>query len=112
MQIIFKQVYLTHGQDHNGYYHSGNIQIFRTGSTVSWDCRIHWLHFYRGVRPLLHQECAGYDIKQSDGEFPVMQKLWGMHNSPTLPSLPGPLWPRVVAPDSVLSMGQREKFDI
>ena len=29
-----------------------------------------------------------------------------------MPSLPGPLWPRVVAPDSVLSMGQLELFAI
>ena len=34
--------------------------------------------------------------KQSDGEVPVM------------PSLPGPPWPGVVAPDRVLSMGQTE----
>ena len=28
--------------------------------------------------------------------------------TPLLPSLPGPLWSRVVAPDRVLSMGQIE----
>ena len=31
---------------------------------------------------------------------------------PLLPLLPSPLWPGVVAPDSVLSMGQIELFDI
>ena len=37
-----------------------------------------------------------------------MLELWGMWNTPSLPSLPGQLWPEVVAPDRVLSMGQRE----
>ena len=51
-------------------------------------------------------ERPGYDTKQSDGEVPVMLELWGMWSTPSLPSLPGPLWPGVVAPDMVLSMGQ------
>ena len=54
----------------------------------------------------------GYDIKQSDGEGPVILKLWGMRSTPSLQSLPGPLWPRVVALDRVLSMGRIEVFDI
>ena len=40
-----------------------------------------------------------YDAKQSDGEVPAMLKLWGMRSPPSLPSLPGTLCPRVVAPD-------------
>ena len=40
-----------------------------------------------------------HDTKQSDGEVPVVQELWGM------PWLPDPLRPGVVAPDRVLSMG-------
>ena len=31
-----------------------------------------------------------------------------MQSTPSSPSLPGPLWPRVVAPDRVLSVGQIE----
>ena len=50
-------------------------------------------------------ECPGYDTKQSDGEVPAMLELWGMQSTPLLPSLPGPLWPGVVAPDRALSMG-------
>ena len=50
-------------------------------------------------------ECPGYDTKQSDGEAPVMLALKGIWSTPLLPSLLGPLWPRVVAPDRVLSMG-------
>ena len=53
----------------------------------------------------LCNECPGYDTKQSDGEFPVIPGLWGIRNTPSLPLLPGPLWPGVVAPDRVLSMG-------
>ena len=44
-------------------------------------------------------ECPVYDTKQSDGEAPVMLKLWGMQSTPLLPSLSGPFWPRVVAFD-------------
>ena len=32
-----------------------------------------------------------------------------MQSTPSLPSLLGPLWPGVVAPDRVLSMGQIEQ---
>ena len=37
-----------------------------------------------------------------------MLELWEMQSSPSLQLLPGPLWPRVVAPDRVLSMGQNK----
>ena len=50
-------------------------------------------------------ECPGYDTKQSDGEVPSLLEIWGMRSTPSLPSLPGPLWPGVVAPDRALSMG-------
>ena len=67
---------------------------------VGWSCRIHRLLLCRGVR---HSpppnECPGYDTKQSDGEVPAMLELWGMWSTPSLSSLPGPLWPGVVAPD-------------
>ena len=73
---------------------------------VGWSCRIHWLHLCREVRP--HQRVSWIDSKQSDGEVPVMLKLWGMQSTPSLPSLQGPLLPGVVAPNRVLSMGQIE----
>ena len=37
-----------------------------------------------------------------------MLELWRMWSTPSLPSLPGPLLPGVVAPDWVLPMGQIE----
>ena len=64
---------------------------------VGWGCRIHRLLLCRGVR--LPNECPRYDTKQSDGEVPVILELWRMRSTPLLPSLPGPLWPGVVAPD-------------
>ena len=71
--------------------------------SVEWGSRIHRLHLCRGVR--LPNECPGYDIKQSDGEVPLMLEFWVMRSIPLLLSLPGPPWTRVVAPDRVLSMG-------
>ena len=50
-------------------------------------------------------ECPRYDTEQSDSEVPVMLGLWGMRSTPSLPLLPGPHWPSVVAPDRALSMG-------
>ena len=41
-----------------------------------------------------------------------MLELWGMQNTPSLPSLPGPLWVGVVAPARVLSTCQIEWLDI
>ena len=49
------------------------------------------------VRPP-RNECPGYDTKESDSEVPVNLELWGMWSAPSLPFLPGPHWPRVVAP--------------
>ena len=82
--------------------------ILNDNCPVGWGGRIHQQHLCRGVRPPTHNNCSGYDTKQSDGEVPVMLELWGMWSTPSLPSLPGLLWLRVVAPDRVLSMGQIE----
>ena len=41
-----------------------------------------------------------------------MLELWGMWSTPLLPLFAGPLWPRVVASDRVLSKGQIELSDI
>ena len=57
----------------------------------------------RGKNP--PNECPGYNTKQSEGEVQVMQEPWGTRNTPSLPLLPGPLWPGMVAPDRALSIG-------
>ena len=41
-----------------------------------------------------------------------MLELWRIRNTPSLPSLPGPVLPEMVAPDRVLFWGQIELFDI
>ena len=50
-------------------------------------------------------ECPRYETKQTESEASVMLKLWGTQSTSLLPSLLGPLWPRVVAPDRILSVG-------
>ena len=45
------------------------------------------------------QQVSWYDTKQSGGEVLVMLELWEMRSTPLLPSLPGPPWSGVVAPD-------------
>ena len=57
-------------------------------------------------------ECLGYEAKQSEGEASVMLELLGMWHTPSMPSPPRPFWARVVAPDRVLSMAQRELCDM
>ena len=60
-------------------------------------------------RNQLHSnECPAEDTKQSDCEAPVLVDIWGMRSTPSLPSLPDPLWAGVEAPRMVLSMGQIE----
>ena len=76
---------------------------------VSWDCRICQLHFCRGVTlfsPLLSNECPGYGIKPSDGE--ALQEIWGMWSTPSLPLLPGSLWPGMVVPVRIPFIDQIE----
>ena len=61
--------------------------------------------FFHYVSAKLHL-WPDYDTKQSDGEVPEMQWFGGMRSTPSLPLLPSPLWPGVVAPDRTLSMGK------
>ena len=56
-------------------------------------------------------EYPRYDIRKADGEVPVLV-LWRIWSTYSLPLLQSPLWPEVVAPDTVLSVGQIELLDI
>ena len=40
-----------------------------------------------------------------------MLEVWEMRGTLSLPSLPGPFWPEVIASDRVLFMDQMEQFD-
>ena len=71
---------------------------------VGWGYRLYRLHLCRRVKSTSN-ECPVYDTKQSDGEVPVMLQLWGMRSTSSLPLLPGPLFPGMVAPDRALFMG-------
>ena len=84
-----------------------------TASSKIWTevaVRIHRLHLCRGLRHPHFPKSPWYDIKQSDDEAPVLEP-WGMWSTPSLLSLPGPLWPGVVVSDRVLSMSQKKLFD-
>ena len=74
---------------------------------AGWGCRIHQLHLCWGVRlpsPLI--ECSEYGIKQIDGEALVLLELLGMGSTSSLPLLPVPFWPGMVAaPDKGLIYG-------
>ena len=56
-------------------------------------------------RLLLCNESPQYDTKQSDGQIPIMLKIWGNAEYPFIAIA---LWHGVVVYDRALSMGQRE----
>ena len=103
-QIIYSVRETNHFQNTKMPYH------LNTYCPVTWGCRIHQLLLCKGVRPHHHQQQVSwiYDTKQSDVEVLVMLVLWWMQGILSLPLLPGSLWPRLVAPDRVLSMSQIE----
>ena len=72
--------------------------------TMNEHCPVGWAPNAPLHRNKTSLECPGYDTKQSDGEVSIMQELWGMQSTPSLPSLQSPFWPI----DRVLSMGQIE----
>ena len=54
------------------------------------------------------KEYPVYNPQQSDSEALVMPGGWEMWSTPLLPSIPGPLWPGVIASAGVLSVDQIE----
>ena len=76
--------------------------------TSTWlPSRIHWLHVCRGVRPppqrvsKLWHYTIWWWVARNAG-------IWGMQITSSLPFLPGPPRPGVVAPNRVLSLGPIE----
>ena len=65
-----------------------------------------------GKSPPPSNKCPRYEIKQSNGEAPVMLELWGMQSNPSLPPLPCPFWSGVVPPDRILFVNQIGLYDI
>ena len=72
---------------------------------VGWGWRIHRLHLCKEVKKT---PTSVLNMTLNDLIVPEMLELWGMWNDPSLPSLPGPLWYGVVAPDRGLSIGRIE----
>ena len=98
-KVLFNRVKTFSDTNLYVFYQYVKVTVLLCGTCpVGWGCRIHRLLLCRGVNPL-HNECPVNDAKQSDGEVPAMLELWGMWSTPLLPSLPGLLWPGVVAPD-------------
>ena len=48
----------------------------------------------------------------TDGKVPVMLELWGMRSTPSLPLLPDPVRPGVVAPDKGLIYGSNKTIPL
>ena len=81
------------------------VYIFSTDLNVYIYSR---LILCKGIRLSTTNECPVCDIKQSDGEVSVMPELRLLLTTLSLPSLPGPLWPGMIAPDRVQSTSQIE----
>ena len=75
---------------------------------VAWGCRIDKPNLWKGTTSSLTNVCPRSHTEQSDSEVPIMLERWGTQSTPSLESRQVTLWPGVVAPDRVLSMGQKE----
>ena len=113
--IIVCAVLSKHGPTFSGFKNHCSCKYLQNLSTngcltkvkdcpVGWGCRIHRLHLCRGVGPP-PQWVSCNDTKQSDSKVSVMLGLSVMRSTPSLPLLPGPLWPGVIVPDRALSTG-------
>ena len=79
---------------------------------------IYRLHLWRRLRPSTttttttkkKNDCPGYDTRLFHGEVPIVE-LWRMWSTRSLPLLLSTLWPRVVAPVRVPSIGQIKIFN-
>ena len=63
------------------------------------------------IPPTPANKCPDYDTKKSDSKVSVKYELWGMRSTPSVPSLPGPLWPREVAPERVQYIYERKSVN-
>ena len=97
--IFYIYIYIYIDTQTDSYAHTHIHTAPSAGAVQYTDCTSAWEY----PPP---NECPGYDTKQSDGEVPLMLELWEMRSTPSLASLPGPLWLGVVAPDRVLSMAK------
>ena len=107
-QGVFKEKYSPKSTLFGPFSDDGVNFLDRRGWMVSWGCRRHQLHLSRRVRTPSTDKCP--DMKLNN----LMVRLqWCWHFGEcrvpsSFPSLPGPLWPGLVALDRALSMGHIE----
>ena len=97
--FMYESIHTSPQPNTNEYTHVHSWTYLPAGAVEYTDCTV--------GKPLPYK-CPVYDTKQSNGDAPVMLEFWGVRSTLLLPSLPGSLWPGVVAPDRALSMGQIE----
>ena len=76
--------------------------------TLSMRLRIRWLYPLQKGKTL-KKGCSGYVTAASDNEALIL-KIWGVWSTPSLVSLPVPLWAVVSVVDRVLSTDQINLF--
>ena len=82
-----------------GMWSNPSLTLLPGHYDLKWE---HQLESYLGSIKLV--SCVWHQTA-SDGEIPVLE-LGGMWMNPSLTLLPGPLWPKVVAPVRISSKGQ------
>ena len=93
----------THTHTHtHPLYLSIYLSVSEYTFPVGCGCKIYRLHLCRGIRPPPPHTLTDHDTKQSDVEVLVMLGFWRIRSTHSLPLLPGPLWPGMIAPDRAL----------
>ena len=69
---------------------------------------MHRLYLFRRGKTLAPMSPLDMTLNHQMINFQPLE-IWRMLSTPSLPLLSGSLWPGVVAPDRVLSMGQKEQ---
>ena len=79
---------------------SCNERLGILSKTSVWGCRILQMDLCSGIIP--HRPRIVLDMALNN--LMVMLDLWRMWSTPSLPLLPSPLWPGMLAPDKILSI--------
>ena len=85
----------------NGSSWEGRLTNSSKSSLVCWGCRIHQHRLCRGVRP---HPTSVFDITLNN-----LMAIWAMWCTLSLLWFSGSLWPRVIAPDRIITIDQIER---
>ena len=103
LSLFLAHILDTHTYTYICWYTFTNPSVVQSAGALDYtDC------FSAGVLAPPTNKYPGYDTKQFNNDFPVKLELWRIQSTPSLISLPGPLWPGVVKPERVLSLSQIE----